>query len=239
MNGKYSILDDMVTKTASSRLHQPSLFSQDESTGRVELFPAVWKAVEDLTMPDLKLRRNALDRLIELNAPRFSPIVAYVLVTCLTYPDLAFRSQVIKTLGEILVPDGDGHPAPDEVRKSLTHYLAQMRTRQVFALLQVTTDHPALEGHAARFLDACPHAGNHLVDILCDNKVSLAVRKQAVQMIGRVGYLEALPALDRLAARLETRISGQRTMPFAPPPGSNESDLLPAVQATLAILRAP
>jgi hypothetical protein len=229
----------MVTKTASSRLRQPSLFSLEESTGRVELFPAVWNAVEDLTMPDPKLRRSALGRLIEINAPRFSPIVAYVLVTCLTDPDLAFRTQVVKTLGEILVPDGDGRPAPDEVRKCLGHYLGRARTRQVFALLQVTANDPDMEGHVARLLDACPYAGNHMVDIVSDHKLPLEIRKQAVRMIGRVGYLEALPALDRLAARLETRINGQRTMPFAPPPGSNESDLLPGLQATLAILRAP
>jgi HEAT repeat protein len=229
----------MVTKTTSSRLRQPSLFSLEESTGRIELFPTVWNAVEDLTMPNPRLRRNALDRLIELNAPRFSPIVAYVLVTCLADTDLVFRTRVVKTLGEILVPDGDGRPAPEEVLKSLAHHLAQLRTRQVFALLQVTAGNPDLEGHVARLLDACPYAGNHLVDILSDHKLPLAIRKQAVQLIGRVGYLEALPALDRLAARLETRINGQRTMPFAPPAGSNELDLLPAVQATLAILRAP
>jgi HEAT repeat protein len=229
----------MFHETPSPRLPQPSLFVLEESTGSVELFPAVWVAVEDLTMADAEIRHRALDRLLELNAPRFSPIVAYLLTTRLTDPDLKLRARMVNTLGEILAPDSDGHPAPDDVRNSLILNLSQVRTRQVFAILQVLADDSSLESHAARLIDACPYAGNHLVDILSDHKAPVEVRRQAAVMIGRVGFLDALSSLERLASKLETRLNGQKSMPFAPPPSLNEAELLPAVQAALCVLRTP
>lgn len=228
----------MVTK-ATPRLPQPPLFVLEESTGRVELFPAVWSALEDLTMPEAKMRREALDRLLELNAPRFSPIAAYVLVTRLTDPDLELRARIVQALGEALLPDAEGHPAPEEVRDHLVYHLSQARTRQVFALLQVAEKFPAVLAHAARLLDACPYAGKQLLDILSDHKAPLEIRIQAATLIGQVGYLDALPALERLSSRLEARQAGQSAMPFLPPASSVETALLPAIQAAIARLRAP
>jgi hypothetical protein len=57
--------------------------------------------------------------------------------------------------------------------------------------------------------------------------------------IGTVGYLEAIPALERLAARLEARLSGQQAMTFAPPSQSEENELLPIVRSVLHLLQAP
>lgn len=229
----------MVSKLTARRLPQLPLFVLEESQGNVELFPAVWSAVEDLTLPDPKIRWNALERLLQLNAQRFSPIVAYILVTRLAEPDLKLRARIVQALGEVLVPDADGQPAPDEVRKSLAYYLSQMRTRRIFALLQVADLDPGLEGHVARLLDPCPYACIHLVDILSDAKAPLGVRRQAANMIGRVGYLDALPALERLATRLEARLNGQKSMPFAPPSLVAEGELLPAIRKAIDLLKAP
>jgi hypothetical protein len=63
----------------SPRLQQPLLIKLDESTGRVELFPAVWSAAENFVVCEGDLCLDALDQLVELNAPRFSPLVAYLL----------------------------------------------------------------------------------------------------------------------------------------------------------------
>jgi hypothetical protein len=218
---------------------QLPLFVLEESKGNVELFPAVWSAVEDLTLSDPKVRWDALDRLLSLNAQRFSPIVAYILVTRLAEPDLALRARIVQALGEVLVPDAEGQPAPDEVRKSLAYYLSHMRTRRIYSLLQVAAYDPDLMGHVARLLDPCPFAGSHLLDILSDFKAPMEIRQQAADMIGRVGYLDALPALDRLAAKLEARLNGQKSMPFAPPSMGAEQDLLPAVRRAIDLLRAP
>ena len=229
----------MYQETPSPRLPQPSLFVLEDSTGHFELFPAVWVAVENLTLPDADIRHKALDCLLELNAPRFSPVVAYLLATRLTDPDLKLRARIVKTLGEILALDNEGRPAPDDVRNSLILNPSQVRTRQVFALLQVLADDKSLESHIAHLIDACPYASNHLVDILNDHKAPLEVRKQAAVMIGRVGFLDAMASLERLESKLETRLNGQKTMPFAPPPSLDEADLLPTVRTALNSLRTP
>ena len=229
----------MFQEKPSPRLPQPSLFVLEDSTGQFELFPAVWVAIEDLTLPDAETRHKALDRLLELNAPRFSPIVTYLLATRLTDPDIKLRARIVETLGDILTPDNEGHPAPDDVRNSLILLLSQARTRQVFALLQVLSDDNTLESHAAHLINACPYASNHLLDILNDHKAPLDVRKQAAVMIGRVGFLDALSSLERLESKLETRLNGQKAMSFAPPPSLDEADLLPAVRTALNTLRTP
>lgn len=218
---------------------QPLLFDLEESTAKIELFPTVWVAAEGLTSPDASVRHEALGELMKLNAPRFSPLVAYLLASRLTDPEIHFRAQIVKSLGDILSPDEDGRPAPEDVRQTLAAYLAQMRTRHTFALLQVLVEDPSLERHVANLLNACPYAGNHLADILSDRKSPLAVRKQAGKMIGRVGFLDAMPALERLSSRLEARMNGQRSMPFAPTSPREELDLLPIIQTAMMLLRAP
>jgi HEAT repeat protein len=195
--------------------------------------------MENLTASDADVRHQALDKLLELNAPRFSPIVTYLLVTRLTDPDFIFRKRIILALGSILSVDENGLPAPEEVRSSLLQFLSQVRTRQVFAMLQVASEDEMAVDQVARLLDACPYAGHHLIDILNDQKASLTVRRMAAIMIGKVGYLDALPALEKLQIRLETRLNGQKAMPFAPPPINNEVDLLPAIHHSLHLLRAP
>jgi HEAT repeat protein len=229
----------MVSKLTTRRMPQLPLFVLEESKGSVELFPAVWSAVEDLTLSDPKVRWDALERLLQLNAHRFSPIVAYILVTRLAEPELALRARIVQAVGEILVPDAAGQPAPDEVRKSLAYYLSHLRTRRIYSLLQVAAYDSDLEGHVARLLDPCPFAGSHMLDILSDGKAPKGVRQQAANMIGRVGYLDALPALERLATKLEARLNGQKSMPFAPPSMGAEGDLLPAIYSAIGLLKAP
>ena len=229
----------MSSDPGSSNATQQQLWDLQESTGRVELFPAVWSAAEALIHPETKKRLEALEKLSELNAVRFSSLVAYLVATRLTDPELNVRAKVVKALGVVLSPDSDSQPAPQEVRRVLMNYLSQMRTRQAYALLQVLSDHPDLEDHVAKLLDACSFASTHLIDILADRSASLEVRVQAVQAIGRVGYLDAIPALERLEGRIETRLNGQRAMPFAPVGGEDEQELLPAIHKTLALLRAP
>ena len=218
---------------------QPLLFNLEESIAKIELFPEVWIAAEGLTSPHPAVRRDSLELIQELQAPRFSPLVAYLLATRLTDPEIAFRSQVVKILGEVLDQDEYGKPAPENVRQTLIAYLSQMRTRHTFALLQVLTQDPSLDRYVANLLNTCPYAGNHLADILTDRKTPLEIRKQAGRMIGRVGFLDALPALEKLAKRLEARLNGQRSMPFAPLSAPEEMDLLPIIQTALTLLRAP
>jgi HEAT repeat protein len=218
---------------------QPQLFNLEESIGKIELFPAIWGALEDLTKEDLKVRKSALQELIELDAARFSPVVAYILVTRVEEPNIELRAKIIETLGLVLLPDKKGFPAPDDIRSSLYLYLSSYRTRQIFAMLQASAEIEFIKDHVERLLNASRFAGNHLIEILIDPKNPLEVRRQAVVMIGKVGYLKTLPALEKLAGRLEARIAGQTTMNFAAQSNLKDSELLPAVEEAVKALRTP
>ena len=218
---------------------QPQLFLLEESSGTIELFPAVWGALEDLTKEDVNVRRSALEELIELDAARFSPVVSYILVTKVVEPNIELRAKIIETLGLVLLPDNNGYPAPEDVRSSLYLYLSSFRTRQIFALLEAAAEYGSIEEHVARLLNASRYAGNHLIEILNDPKIPSKVRRQAAVMIGKVGYLNALPALEKLEGRLESTISGQTAMNFASKTNSKDSELLPAVQEAISALKTP
>jgi HEAT repeat protein len=204
----------------------------------MELFPAVWGAAEGLTSPDVNVRTASLNRLLELGAPRLSPLIGYLLATRISEPDLDLRCRIVQALGELLVVDAAGRQAPDAVRRHMITYLAQMRTRPIFCLLQAAINEPDLEAHITRLLNNCPHAGTHLAEIFSNRGAPLAVRLQAVHFVGQAGFLDAVPALERLAARLDARRNGQQSMPFAPPPTTqDESQLLQKTHQTLLLLR--
>jgi len=223
----------------SLRLNQPALFEIGHiSTGVLELFPAVWTAAESLTNPDANQRHVALSQLQEMGAPRLSPLIAYLIATRLMDSDIAFRSRVVNVLGELLMPDPNGLSVPDSIYLTLKNYLNQMRTRPVYALLEVAEFDADSHANVARLLNTCPFAGRHLVDILSDRQTPHMLRLHAAYFIGIVGFLEAIPALERLVTRLEARLAGQQAMPFAPPPQPNEVDLLPVIHQTLEMLQA-
>jgi HEAT repeat protein len=219
---------------------QPVLFELLEaSIGSVELFPSVWAAAERLADPDAKTRQDALRQLVDLNAPRLSPLVAYLVATRLADPDMEMRHQVVLVLGELLTVDQEGRLADEFVRQYVTTYLSQMRTRLVFSLLQVAERYHDADANIARLFNACPFAGEHLVEILADRTSAISIRKKAIFFVGLVGYLDAIPALERLVARLEARQNGQQAMSFASTQQPDEKELLPELHQALASLRAP
>lgn len=219
---------------------QPVLFQLLEaSIGSVELFPSVWAAAERLADPEAKTRQEALRQLVDLNAPRLSPLVAYLVATRLADPDMEMRHQVVLVLGELLTVDQEGRLADELVRQYVTTYLSQMRTRLVFSLLQVAERYQDADANIARLFNACPFAGEHLVEILADRTSAVSIRKKAIFFVGLVGYLDAIPALERLVARLEARQNGQQAMSFASTQSPGEGELLPELHQALASLRAP
>ena len=221
---------------------QPTLFeSPDTASGFLELFPAVWTAMEGLIAPEIERRRSAVERLEQMGALRFSPLVVYVMCTRLEEPDIPLRTRIIQLLGGLLTGEGAAQLATSAVQQQLTSYLAQARTRTVYCMLQSTAYDARLENLLARLLNACPYAGSHLTDILANRKNPLAIRKQAAHYIGVVGYLDAIPALERIASRLETHLKGQEAMPFvsASQPPEREEELLPYIYSSLLLLKVP
>jgi hypothetical protein len=219
---------------------QPVLFELLEaSIGSVELFPSVWAAAECLADPEAKTRLEALRQLVNLNAPRLSPLVAYLVATRLSDPDMEMRHQVVLVLGDLLTVDKEGRLADELVRQYLTTYLSQMRTRLVFSLLQVAERFQDADAGIARLFNACPFAGEHLVEILSDRSSAISIRKKAIFFAGLVGYLDAIPALERLCGRLEARQNGQQSMIFVSSQTPDERELLPELRQALVSLRAP
>lgn len=229
----------MVNEKTSQYSTQSPLFIIEQSINQIELFPTIWSAAEDLLSADLRKRQDGLSRLVELEAARYSPLIGYLMVTRLNETDTAVRSGIVQALSEALSPDRDGKPTPEESYRILCRYLAEMRTRQVYALMQVLDYDILTARHVDQLLNVCPYAGNHLTEILLDRKTPISIRKQAVDAIGRVGFLDTLPVLERLAARLETRQNGQASMSFAPASIPQEIELLPAIKNALDCLRAP
>lgn len=211
----------------------------ESSPGIVELFPAVWTSAEALTTSDAATRLWALDRLEEMDAARLSPLVAYLLVTRLTDPNIELRTRVVQILGDLLSPGNQDKLSSDAHRNHLKSCLYQIRTREIFALLQVIVHNPSTEKQVACLLNASPFAGTHLVEILASRKVPLTIRQRAARIIGLVGYVDAIPALERIATRLESRLNGQQMMSFIPSGGVDDNTLLPEVISTLDILHSP
>jgi hypothetical protein len=218
----------------------------DSATGVAELFPTVWDALQRLVSAHPEERHSGFNQLMELDAHRLSPLVAYVLATRLDDPDITFRLKVTQAVGALLSqskPDQDNGGVtriPSEnVRQSLRFYLSQMRQRRIFALLQVADYQPSVQKDVAAIIKSCSHAGQVLADIFSDRKLPLNIRKQAIQYAGVVGFLDAVPRLEKLAERLEARKSGQRLMPFAPPVDPGERALIPIIQTALTLLNSP
>jgi hypothetical protein len=220
-------------------LDQPSLFQFDDtSTDAVELFPAVWSAGEALISSDRQIRKQGLDQIAQSRAARFSPLIAYLLVTRLLEPEMDLRCSVVNILADALRLDSQGKVAPEPVRMQLLNDLARMRTRQIYALLQVADCDPQANDSVAVLINACSFAGNHLSGILMDRKIAISIRMRAVELIGKVGYLDAVPVLERIRTRLEARLNGQQHMPFLTLEEGDEVALLPSIHSALELLQS-
>lgn len=212
-------------------------FELEISTGNVELFPSVWQATENLAAQKEITRNLALDELLRLGAPRYSPLVAYNLATRLRDPVLSFRSRIVESLANLLRLDAEGRPAPDQVRDYLVSYLSQMEQGDIQALLEVGVAESESKSHISKLLNLCPKAGRHLAQLVADRKSPLPIRQLAAYFIGLIGFIEAMPTLERLRNRLEAKQEGQKSMSFAPPSFADETLLLPDVKAAISLLR--
>ncbi len=215
---------------------QPSLApSVPEDVATVTTLTEVWSAAEALASPDLEARWWGVKRLVEVEAPRRYPLIAYLLATRITEPDIALRARVVEVLGSLLCSEGVAQPITTDVFGSLVMYLAAMRARPIYALLQVAMFDARNEPMVAALLSYCSYAGVHLAEILSDREAPTEVRWQAAHFIGRLGFLDALPALERLVARMEMRTHG-RGIDFEQ---YDEANLLLEMRQAIEILRAP
>ena len=217
---------------------QPGLFDGQEPTPvKDEVNILVWASLEKVISPQVKKREEGLDEIIEMEILWTSKLAAYVLATRLDDQNLAFRTNVVQALGPLLL-QGNNKKVEAGVVSTLRNYLSQMRRRRIFALVQVGEELPAAQPNVAVLLRACSFAGKDLGDIFSNRRLPMGVREQAIQVAGIAGFLETVPRLERLAARLEGWLSGQKPMSFIDQTNSEETVLLPSIKETLSTLNS-
>jgi len=213
---------------------QLPLFVYGEPTAKIdELLPTVWSATEAMASPDPIIRHRGIDALLELGVQRVSPLVAFMIATCLYDPDIYIRRRVAYILADLIINEPAVSQTPENVRKTVTNYLHNMREETIYGLLEVAAIDPLIEKSIYHLLNACPFAGKYLGDILTQWKNPLPIRQKAVYFVGLVGYLEVLPVLERVMNRLEARQNGQYAMPFASHSVKSDEDILPSLRIAI------
>ncbi len=213
---------------------QLPLFVYGEPAANIEeILPAVWNATEALAASDVVTRHHGIDSLVELGVQRVSPLVAYMIATCINDPDVYIRRRVVYILADLVAVDQVSVQTPEPVRKTVTNYLHGMREETVYGLLEVAVMDPLAEKSIYHLYNACPYAGRYLGDILSQYKYPLPIREKAVYYVGLVGFTEALPVLERLLSRLEAHTNGQFSMPFAPSSLKSDDDIIPSLRIAI------
>ena len=169
----------------------------------------IWQAAERLASPSGAERDAALDYLVRQNAPRKSPLIAYILATRISDPDLEVRSHIVKALGGVVTVDGQGEHAADQVIIQLQGFLAQLSKEQVLSLLEVSGQYLTAEESLIEIFKLCSYAGDKLGVIVNDQKQPIAIRQTAIYFCGEVGFLESVSILRELIQRVEKRNQNQ------------------------------
>lgn len=220
---------------------QPKLFVLEEIDSKevLEIVSPVWQAAENLASPNRDKRETALDDLVNLNAHRFSPLVAFLIATRLSDQNLGVRIKALEAIAEVLSPKPKRLQAPDEVRAYLVSFLSNIDLNTVLNILKSVESDESLKLAAEKLLNLIPTGGILLSNILSDRKLKIETRQLACYFIGQIGFMDAQPILERIRNRITARQSGQQGMPFAPSNNKDESGLLPTIKEALELLRLP
>jgi hypothetical protein len=174
----------------------------------------VWLAAERLVSPRAAEREEALDYLVEQDAFAKSPLIAYLLVTRLSDPDLEVRCHMVKALGDVLTDREQGEQLPDHVLRQLQGFLAHINKEQILDLLEVSKEYLSAEESLIEIFKLCSYAGNVLSGIVNDRKILLGIRQKATYFCGEAGFLETITTLQVLVKRIEKRNQVLRKFPL-------------------------
>jgi HEAT repeat protein len=216
-----------------SNLQLPLFVYGEPAADINEVLPAVWAATEAMAAPDAVTRHHGLDDLVELGVQRVSPLVAYIIATCLNDPDIYVRRRVVYILADLIIKDPVVSPTAENVRKTVMNYLHNMDEKTIYGLLEVALMDPHVEKCIYHLLNTCPQAGIHLGEILSHYKNPPSIRQRAIYYVGLVGFTEALPALERLLNRLTARSNEQYSMSFASPTSTSDDDITPTLRIAI------
>ena len=218
----------------------------DRSPGRLtpRVIPAVdpWLAGEMFVSPHIEERRRGFAILFGSEAARRSPLTPQLLASRVDEPDLSLRAQILHALSDYFEIRGREYRYAPEMRAMVTGHLRKFDRPQVLAVVEAhragrNNTVRVREESLARLLERMPNVAVHLTRLAGDRSLRVGLRESAIELIGLVGFSDALEALAGLQLRIEGRRAGQLTMGFAPSDNPDEQKLLPALKETLRLLR--
>lgn len=191
----------------------------------------IWAAAELLISPELLARKKGFQSLVELDEIKQNPVIVYLLASRLTEPDLSLRSFIVKILADML--DGS-QPILDQSKKSrniLADYLSRISVKELTSLLELAEVDPHSMDFVVHLLCSCACAEDQITRIVMDRDQPAEIRLISLEIIGKVGYLEAIPDLERLEKRMKNRVNAENY-------NSTESELLRKLDTTIQLLRS-
>jgi len=163
----------------------------------------LWETAEGLLSPDINIRDSSLDSLKEIDGFYHSPLVASLLVSRISEPDLELRFHLIQLLGSLVDFDSLDQHLTDQALVYAKDALDQMDKSQLIRLLEVSDSYLTAERAIRNILKLSSYAGVGLSGIVNDRKLPVSVRQQAVFYCGEVGYLNSRPTLQNLVQRVD------------------------------------
>ncbi len=163
----------------------------------------LWDIAEGLFSPDINIRESSLDRLIGVEGYYKSPLIASLLVSRISEPDLEIRFHVVQLLGNLVDFDSSGQSFSDQALVYAQDALDQIGKDQLVKLLEVSEKYLTSVKAISAILNMISYAGNSLSGIVNDRKQEVNHRQQAIFYCGEVGFLSTKPTLENLVQRVE------------------------------------
>ncbi len=163
----------------------------------------LWDIAEGLLSPDINIRDSSLDRLIVIEGYYKSPLIASLLVSRISEPDLETRFHVVQLLGNLVDFDSSGPCFTDQALVYAQDGLDQIGKDQLIKLLEVSEKYLTSGKAISAILKMISYAGNSLSGIVNDRKQQVILRQQAIFYCGEVGFLSTKPTLQNLIQRVE------------------------------------
>jgi hypothetical protein len=221
------------------RLKQQALIAESDPEAAIpeKLLPDLWVLAEGLADPDDEKRLEALQDPLLQSSARRSPLIAQMLVARLFDQGASNRSVAIKLLAKVLDRDEKGEYPPARVRSAVLQALTQFGPTVISTLVLAAVEDNSSADAVGTLVNVIPNAGKVLKEIASDRGQAIELREGAIILIGKIGFIDAVQELERIRNRIESRMNGQRMMPFAPPAREDEEKLLPEIRKVLSSIQ--
>lgn len=196
----------------------------------------LWKIAEGLVSPDQDTRAISLNSLAGIDGFNRSPLIASILVSRISEPDIDLRYHLILLLGSLIEFDSPDEHFSEESLVFAKYALDQLDKSQLIRLLEVFDSYLTAERAITHILRLSSYAGVGLSGIVNDWKLPVSIRQGAVFYCGEVGYLSSRPTLENLIQRVE-RIRNRSREGSERKKNQDEEFLYPFVIAALDKLK--